>query len=152
MALVELALKILKLLKNTVGKSFFLCLDVASAITGYGMIVVWSMVIERGKLVLDKTGETPVDVIQQCAGLSKLTKLYVQFATASITLAVLRMLQYLTFSKKLSAFQEITFSAAFDLLFFCLLWATMLFGFAVAFFASYGLELYDFRNVTASLT
>ena len=80
-----------------------------------------------------------------------MTKLYVQFATASICITVLKMLQYMTFSKKLSAFQEITFAAAFDLLFFCLLWATMLFGFAVAFFASYGLALFDFRDVPASL-
>lgn len=42
------------------------------------------------------------------------------------------------------------FSAAFDLLFFCLLWAVMLFGFAVAFFASFGLNLSFFSEVSAS--
>jgi len=77
-------------------------------------------------------------------------KLYVSLSTLSISLTFIKMLQHFTFSKKLSAFQEIMFSSAFDLLFFCLLWAQMLFGFSVSFFSCYGLELPQFKQISYS--
>lgn len=99
---------------------------------------------------MDPTTKKPVNVIQVCAGVSQLNIMYIQFTTLSISLTFARVLQFLTFSKKLSAFQEIMFSAAFDLLFFCLLWAVMLFGFAIPFFASFGLNLPHFKEISTS--
>jgi hypothetical protein len=150
MGTIELALKIWRLIKNTVGKSFFICLDVVALILFYGQIVVWSIIISQGTLDVDPETGRPLNVIQTCAGISRYNELYVQFTTGSMCLTFVRMLRYLTFSKKLSAFQEIMFSAAFDLLFFCLLWAQMQFGFAVAFFATYGLTISSFRDVSTS--
>jgi len=50
----------------------------------------------------------------------------------------MRILQFLTFSKKLSSFTEILGRAKFDILFFLLMFAFILFGYSVAGFAIYG--------------
>ena len=71
-------------------------------------------------------------------------------STLSIALIFVRMLQYFTFSKKLSAFSEIIAAAAFDILFFAIMWCVMLAGFAIAFFALYGRELAAFRAVSSA--
>ena len=96
-------------------------------------------------------GGNPVNVIQICGGVAGYFETYVIVATLSIALIFVRMLQYFTFSKKLSAFSEIMGAAAFDIIFFGIMWCFMVFGFAIAFFAVYGREIYNLRAVSTSL-
>ena len=75
---------------------------------------------------------------------------YTVVSTISVALVFIRMLQYFTFSQKLSAFSEIISAASFDIIFFGLMWALMLFGFSMAFFAVYGRSMSHFAKVSSS--
>jgi len=60
------------------------------------------------------------------------------------------VLQCFTFSKKLSTFSELVSAAAFDIIFFGIMWCVMLVGFAIAFFVVYGSEIESLSTVPSS--
>jgi hypothetical protein len=121
-----------------------------SAVVLYAQVAVWGEIISRGRFLTDAATGKPVNVIQTCAGVADYAETYAVISTLSIALIFVRMLQYFTFSKKLSAFSEIISAAAFDILFFAIMWCVMLAGFAIAFFALYGRELAAFRAVSSA--
>jgi hypothetical protein len=100
---------------------------------------------------MDPNTGRPVDFIQLCSGLVDNSEYYLTYSSVSIIIVYVRLIQYFTFSKDLSSFQEIIFSASFDLLFFILLWVVMLFGFSFAFFTIYGLQIQEFQRMTSAL-
>jgi len=150
LAAVAGVLKIAQLLTNILRKSFFNALDMVSAVVLYAQVAVWGEIISRGSFLTDAATGQPVNVIQTCGGVADLAETYAVISTLSIALIFVRMLQYFTFSKKLSAFSEIIAAAAFDILFFAIMWCVMLAGFAIAFFALYGRELAAFRAVSSA--
>ena len=149
LAAVAGVLKIAQLLTNILRKSFFNALDMVSAVVLYAQVAVWGEIISRGRFDMSEAGK-PLNVIQTCGGVADYAETYAVISTLSIALIFVRMLQYFTFSKKLSAFSEIISAAAFDILFFAIMWCVMLFGFAIAFFALYGRELAAFRAVSSA--
>ena len=150
LAAVAGVLKIARLLTNILQKSFFNALDMVSAVVLYAQVAIWGQVISRGRFETDQETGRPVNVIQTCAGVADYAEMYAVISTLSIALIFVRMLQYFTFSKKLSAFSEIMSAAAFDILFFGIMWCVMLFGFALACFAIYGREIASFRAVSTA--
>lgn len=150
LAAVAGVLKIAHLLTNILRKSFFNALDIVSAAVLYAQVAIWGQVISRGRFETDRETGRPVNVIQTCAGVADYAEMYAVISTLSIALIFVRMLQYFTFSKKLSAFSEIMSAAAFDILFFGIMWCVMLFGFALACFAIYGREMASFRAVSTA--
>ena len=141
--------KIARLIMNILKKSFFNALDMISMVLMYTQIAIWGKIIKRGEFLTDSG--SPVNVIQICGGVAHYFETYVIVSTLSIALIFVRMLQYFTFSKKLSAFSEIMSAAAFDIIFFGIMWCFMVFGFAIAFFAVYGREIASLRAVSTSL-
>jgi len=103
--------KIARLIVNILKKSFFNALDMISMVLMYTQIAIWSKIIKRGEFVKD--AGNPVNVIQICGGVVDYFETYKLVSTLSIALIFVRMLQYFTFSKKLSAFSEIMSAAAF---------------------------------------
>ena len=76
---------------------------------------------------------------------------YIAMSSLSIFVTYVRLLQYFTFSNKLSSFQDIILASSFPLLFFVLLYMILLFGFSICFFAVYGIEMEEFSTLAGSL-
>ena len=105
----------------------------------------------KGTIFIDDSTSKPVDIISVSAGLAEKTKTYIAVSTLSMFVTYIRLLQYFTFSNKLSAYQDIILASSFPLLFFVLLYLVLLFGFAICFFAVYGTEIKEFSTLAASL-
>ena len=77
---------------------------------------------------------------------------YVTVANFNILFTFLRILQFFSFSKKLSFFTDILSSAKYDIIFFILMFSIILFGYALGGYALFGFKDPSFNGIVLSIT
>ena len=117
----------------------------------YIQIVFFIRLWWNGSIYIDQSTQKPVDIINVSSGLAIKMRTYIAVSSLSMFVTYVRLLQYFTFSNKLSSFQDIILASSFPLLFFVLLYMILLFGFSICFFAVYGIEMEEFSTLAGSL-
>jgi hypothetical protein len=74
----------------------------------------------------------------------------VTLTAVNILLTFVRILQFFTFSRKLSTFTDILESAKFDIFFFILMFTLVTFGYACAGYALFGSRVEKFSSILLS--
>ena len=120
--LIMLMIKLLRVLLKQAFTSVFTCIDLIQFILSTQIIVVWIQVINFKNFTIDENGNDP-DVIASSNQLSNFQDYYRMIVHFSSFITFMRILQFFSFSKKLSAFTEILSSAKYDILFFVLMFA-----------------------------
>ncbi|CDW74117.1 polycystic kidney disease 2-like 1 [Stylonychia lemnae] len=121
-------------------------------------IVIWFQITIKNNI---SEADFKSHLIERASGLSFLQDDYRLLAHFNIFITFMRILQFFTFSKKLSTFSEIIASAWYDIIFFVLMFAVVrlltqlspyqiLFGYAVAGYSLFGSSVFDFRTIFMS--
>lgn len=120
--IVKTALKIWRTLFKQVTRSAFTAIDFVQLVLSTQIIFVWIFIIAVPPYTLLEN-ETEPNVIPSANQLANYQEYYRTLCHFNAFITFLRILQFFTFSKKLSAFSEVISSAKYDILFFVLMFA-----------------------------
>lgn len=122
MLLIRLIIKIIKVIKRQISKSFFSFIDLIQLILSFLAIIIWMRIIFTPDFNLTKT-LMDVNAIAVGNELAYLQEKYLLYQHMNSFLTLIRLMQFLAYSQRLSAFADILSSAKYDIIFFVIMFA-----------------------------
>eukprot|EP00347_Sterkiella_histriomuscorum_P005839 403355073 len=142
--LIRITIKILKVFWRQATSSFYSLNNLVQTVLSITSLVLWFQITIGKNFIQNDFSQ---NLIQQAAGLAELQESYRILSHFNVFITFLRILQFFTFSKKLSAFSEILASAKGDIMFFVIMFAMIIFGYAVAGYTLFGTSMVEFRTI-----